>query len=315
VEHSASGGFDPAQHGAAADQGDMTRMHAATCAVLVLLAVAAQCAPASAGGPKAPGAASVEGTSTAQATGDGATATATASCPPGTKATGGGFDAPSSNEVMGLVYESVKVGQRAWRASMQVFDRNAPSTLTLTSYVYCAKRALHTKTVTSTAATDGQVQLGPTVSASCPDGRPALAGGFRMPPPLVSPLVTDLFFDSARSGGSRLGIWGWDTRVITGPAGPSTVTGEAYCGTHGEVALEATGSSALNNRDSTTSTATADCPAGLSPTAGGFSQPDSGAASFFLVYASRRVGDSWQIRGLHSGTEPGVGLNGFAYCT
>jgi hypothetical protein len=293
----------------------MTRMPAAICAVLVLLAVAAQCAAASPGSPKGPAAAPVEGTADAQATGNGSTATATASCPAGTKATGGGFDAPSSNEVMGLVYESVKAGNAGWRASVQVFDLNLPSTLTLTTYVYCERAAPHLKTASSTAPTDGEVQLGPTVSASCPDARPALAGGFHMPPPLISPLVTDLFFDSVRSGGSRLGAWGWDTRVITGPAGPSTVTGEAYCGTHGEAASETTGSSVPNNRDVTTSAATADCPAGLHPVAGGFSQPDSGPASFFLVYSSRRVGDSWQVRGLHSGTEPGVGLNGFAYCS
>jgi hypothetical protein len=165
-----------------------------------------------------------EVTATAEAHGDGSTATATASCPGGTKAAGGGFDAPSSADVVGLVYESVKVGHSGWRASVQLSDPGDPSSLTLTTYVYCRTHFSPTKTSTDTVPTTGEVELGPTASASCGGDDVALAGGFHMPPPLISPLVTDLFFDSLRSG-----VSGWDARVVTGPAGPSTVSSEAYC--------------------------------------------------------------------------------------
>jgi hypothetical protein len=291
----------------------MTRMHAALGAVLVLLATAAQAAPAKQdagrnGGPPPPGAI-LEATATASASGNRSTATATADCPPGTKAAGGGFDAPSSAAVTGLVYESVKVGKRSWRASVQLLDPGAPSTITLTTYAYCRSHLPATKTAATTVPTKGQLELGPTASAACPPGRLAVAGGFQMPPPLISSRVTELFFDSLRSGSS-----GWDARVITGPAGPSTVTSEAYCAKRPSSLVEASGASAPNGVDSTSSTAVASCPAGLSPAVGGFAQPDGGATSFFFVYASRRVGDSWQVSGLHSGSDPPISLRAAAYC-
>jgi hypothetical protein len=289
----------------------MNRVLTAIGAVLVLSAAAVQTAPAkpaSPGNPHGQGAL-VEASATAQATGDASTATATATCPPGTRAAGGGFDAPSSGDVVGLVYESVKVGQRSWRASVQLLDPGDPSTMTLTTYVYCRKHFPVTRSSAETVPTDGQVQIGPTASASCPSARIAMAGGFHMPAPLVSPTVTDLFFDSLRSGDS-----GWDARVVTGPAGPSTVTSEAYCARRGGLPVESDGSSAPNGLDSVSSTATAGCPAGLSPAAGGFAQPDSAAVSFFFVYSSRRVGDTWQVSGLHTGSEPAVALDAAGYC-
>jgi hypothetical protein len=295
----------------------MTRMLTALAAMLALTAAVAQPAPAkpspkgggtSHGGPDSSGAV-LEASATAQASGDGSTASATATCPSGTKVAGGGFDAPSSTDVVGLVYESVKIRQHAWRASVQLLDPGDPSALTLTSYAYCRAHFPATKATATTIPTNGEVQIGPTASASCPRGEVALAGGFRMPPPLIPPTVTDLLFDSLPSG-----VSGWDARVITGPAGPSSVTSEAYCSKAAGLPVQAEGASALNGVDSTESTATASCPSGFSPAAGGFAQPGSGGASFFFVHTSRRVGDSWQVQGLHAGTEPAVALHSAAYC-
>jgi hypothetical protein len=289
----------------------MTRMLATLVVVLVAMAALVQAASAKKGarGSAAPsGTVEVE-TATAQATGDGSTAAATASCPHGTKAAGGGFDAPSSSDVIGLVYESVKVGRGSWRASVQLFDPNDPNTVTLTTYVYCRAHFPNTKTSTDTVPTTGEVQLGPTASASCPGGESALAGGFHMPPPLGAVSVTDLFFDSLRSGDS-----GWDARVVTGPAGPSTVTSEAYCSKALPPPSEVQAQSAPVGLNWQSGTATAACPAGQTPAAGGFAQPDSNVISFFFLYSSMRVGDSWQVSGLHSGTDPAVALTGAAYC-
>lgn len=69
-----------------------------------------------------------------------------------------------------------------------------------------------------------------------------------------------------------------------------------------------------NNFEGVSSTATAACPTGLTPAAGGFAQPASSLGSFFIVYSSRRVGDSWQVSGLRSGTDPGVPLEAAGYC-
>jgi hypothetical protein len=317
VEHSASGHDEAAQHRVTTDLTPMTRMLTAVFAVLVLSAAAVQAASANSsshGGspphepPNSTGAV-VEATAIAQASGDGSTATATATCPHGTRAAGGGFNAASSSEAIALVYESVKAGQHSWRASAQLLDPGNQSTLDLTTYVYCRKHFPVTRSTATTVPTDGQVQIGPTASASCPSGEIAMAGGFRMAAPLVSPTVTDLFFDSIRSGTSS-----WDARVVTGPAGPSAITSEAYCARNATALLESDGSSTPNAQDSVSSTATAACPNGTSPAAGGFAQPDSAVVSFFFVYESRRVGDGWQVSGLHSGADPGVALDSAAYC-
>ena len=250
-----------------------------------------------------------EASASAQVSGDGSTASATATCPPGSKVAGGGFDVPSSNEAIGIVYESVKVQEHAWRASVQLLDPGTPDTLTLTTYAYCRVHFPATHTSERTVPTDGQVQLGPTASATCPHGESALAGGFEMPPPLVSPFVTDLFFDSLRDGVSS-----WDGRVVTGPAGPSSITSQAYCSPGRDVPAEADGTAQSTDRDGVSSTATASCPAGLTPADGGFAQPESTLMSFFFVTSSRRVGDTWQVTGLHSGSLPEVPLRAAGYC-
>jgi len=251
-----------------------------------------------------------EVSATASASGNGATASATATCPGGSKAAGGGFSAPSSDGAVPLVYESVKVHQKAWRSSVQLLEPGDPSSVTLTTYVYCRRHFPATKTAAATVPTSGHLQIGPTAEANCSSGRVAVAGGFRMPAPLTGPTVTDLFFDSIRSGTT-----GWDARVVTGPAGPSTITSEAYCARRADVPVEATGSSAPNGLDSTTSTATATCPDGMSPAAGGFAQPDSVVFSFFFIEGSRRMDDGWQVSALHIGTEPAIALHAAAYCT
>lgn len=289
----------------------MTRMVAALIAVLVVMGGVVQAASAKKGArSSAASADAVEvGIATAQATGDGSTATATASCPHGTKVAGGGFDAPSSADVIGLVYESVKVGKSDWRASVQLYDPGDPSSLTLTTYAYCRSHSPNTKTSSDTVPTSGELQVGPTASASCPKGEDALAGGFHMPPPLGQVSVTDLFFDSLRSGSS-----GWDARVVTGPAGPSVVTSEAYCSNGGSLPSEVLSQSAPVGVNLETGTASAACPAGQTPAAGGFAQPQSSPDSFYFVYSSMRVGDSWIVSGLHSGNAPAVTLTGAAYC-
>jgi hypothetical protein len=251
-----------------------------------------------------------EVSSTATASGNASTASATATCPGGTKSAGGGFDAPSSDGAVPLVYESVKVGNKAWRASAQLLEPGDPIPLTLTTYVYCRGHFPPTKTASTTVPTNGHLQIGPTAEANCSPRRAAVAGGFSMPAPLTGPTVTDLFFDSIRSGDT-----GWDARVVTGPAGPSTITSEVYCARKGGVPVEATGQSAPNGLDSTNSTATATCPDGLSPAAGGFAQPDSVVFSFFFIDSSRRVDDGWQVSALHIGTDPAIALHAAAYCT
>jgi hypothetical protein len=289
----------------------MARTPAALVAALVVVGITAQTAPAKKVEPaQAPVSNEVAvATASATVTGDGGTATATATCPGGTKAAGGGFDAPSSADVFSLVYESVKVGKRAWRASVQLYDPNDPTTVTLTTYVYCRARFPNTKTSTETVPTSGELEVGPTASASCPNGGTALAGGFQMPSPLGQVGLTALFFDSLRSG-----VSGWDARVVTGTGDPSALTSEVYCASGREPPVEFKAQSAPIGVSLQTGTATAQCPRGLIPAAGGFAQPESTVESFFFVYSSRQVGDSWEVSGLHAGDAAAVALTAAAYC-
>jgi hypothetical protein len=294
----------------------MTRIATALGLAALFLLVAAQASPAKAPWDTPPGqeklkpSATVERSAVGSATGSRSVATATATCPGGMRATGGGFRAPSSIAVIGLVYESVKVHQRAWRATAQLLDLGAPSELTLTTYVYCRRHYPKTTERTETVPTSGVTQLGPTGTAICPEGTEALAGGFTMPPPLAGATVTELFFDSVRNGEDA-----WDARVATGPAGPSTMTSEVYCSHRAPAPREVAATSGPNGMDFTDSTATATCSGTSTPVAGGFTQPISNFASFFFIDESRRVNDGWQVTGLHSGMNPPVALSSYGYCS
>src|SRR5262245_17002477 len=182
----------------------MSRMLIALTAALVLVVGAAQVSSAKS---RRGTLDATEVSATATASGDGATATATAECPPGTKVAGGGFDAPYSLDVIPIVYESVMTGKRSWRSSVQLLDPGGSSSLTLTTYAYCRPGLPSVKNTTDTVATTGELAMGPVVQASCPSGEAAIAGGFQMPPPLNSGLVSALVFDNLASGGS-----GWTTR-------------------------------------------------------------------------------------------------------
>lgn len=279
--------------------------------VLAVCAVGAlACAPAAAAKPNKPPEPIVTASATGSATGPGSVATATATCPGPTRPLGGGFAMPSSAAVIGIVFESVKVRHRQWRVSAQLLDPGSPSTLTLSTYVYCRKFAPRTSTAVATVPTTGVPQIGPSATASCPSGQQALAGGFATPPPLAGSVVANLILDSHRNGPAA-----WSTRVATGPAGPSTVTTEVYCAPLAATPVDQVATSDPNSSSLGLSSATAGCPSGSTATAGGFAQPLSQLSSFFFVSESQRVGDGWRASGLHSGLEPGVTLSSVAYCS
>jgi hypothetical protein len=280
-----------------------------TTALLVLLAGALACAPAAtaAGKAKPPKASTV--TATAVATGPQAIASATATCPGGQRAIGGGFRAPSSIDVVGVVYESVKVGQRSWRASVQLLDIGDPSALTLTTQVNCRARAPRTRAAFTTIPTDGVTGIGPTATARCSPKANAISGGYSMPAPLIDNVATSLVMDSRRSGTGA-----WATRVATGAAGPSTVTTHVYCAERRKELLERSATGEPTNVDFGPSSSTATCETPRVPFAGGFAQPGSNVESFFVVTESRRVNEGWLVSALHSGRDPAVSLSSFAYC-
>jgi hypothetical protein len=248
-------------------------------------------------------------TATAHGAGNGAIVSATASCPKGMRAVAGGFNAPSSVEVLGLVFESVRTASRSWRASAQLLDIGATSGLTLEATAYCKRKFFAGKTRRVTAATDGEPHVGPLVGASCRRSQIAVSGGFTMPAPLFGQAVTALVLDSRRDGAQA-----WNTWLATGAGGTGSAATEVYCARRQRELSEAVATSAASFTFFESLSATARCAGGNEPTSGGFSQPQSDTNSFLFVYESRRVGGGWKVSGMHSGAEPAVTLNALAYC-
>jgi hypothetical protein len=223
--------------------------------------------------------------------GAGATAAVTAKCPHGRRATGGGFQVPTSSAA---VYESRKAGQRGWRVGAQS-ESVAPSG-NLTALAQCSRTALPTATKAFTAQSVTPNQIW-NVNAGCPLGK-VQAGGFSVAPAL-SARVTDSF---------RLAKKKWRVVVDLGAAQANTLTAFAYCGPGKVKARTASVSSSGNNPVSALS---GNCPVGTKLLSGGFSQSPASTKPITLL-ASIRSGRAWLTSGQNN-TGAGT-LDSFAYC-
>jgi hypothetical protein len=244
------------------------------------------------------------------AAGDFAIASATAKCPRGQRATGGGFIAPAfSGSPFMQVYESRKVGQRSWRASGQVFSTGSVTPLTLTTYAYCRNTAASTKTKSASVTASSVSQTLLPADAKCSSGK-AQAGGFLGPPPNKGGLSSNHFVtDSYRTDKKT-----WRSRMQSGTPG-TTFTSYVYCADEKKPAARS-GSTTAAATGTLATALSAECKRGTSPVAGGFSQPGATTvpfSSFTYFYESRRSGRLWRISARHAGA-PATTLNSIAYC-
>lgn len=247
-------------------------------------------------------------TRTDTVSGHGSFVSATATCPGRSKAISGGFLAPpvkSGGGALVVVFESRKVGPRAWRASGQVVDLStAPDQVSLTSYAYCRQRAPRTRVFTAVRDTPAiPNQFVPSSLASCPPRLKAVGGGFQTGPQLATPpsgaYYVNLVYESFRAGPAS-----WSTSVVTGTGVPGTVTTFVYCAKARRAPLETAGRGNPSTQSQTRSTVTARCPRSV-PFSGGFSNLGAGLGpGVFYPYESRRVGDSWVASGLSQGKGP-----------
>ncbi|HET8975017.1 MAG TPA: hypothetical protein VFN15_00195 [Solirubrobacterales bacterium] len=257
---------------------------------------------------KAPGPV-VTRSSSSTGSGAGAVVSATATCPKKTRAISGGFSetVPNLEAVAGIVFESQRATARSWRVSAQIRGSGAP--VTLTSHVYCRRRAPKLAGASTTLPT-GELPgaaFGPTATASCRGKRRALAGGFVTPAPLVGGSVKNLVAGSL-PGSPR----DWTALAISTPVGASSVSAFAYCAKAKELPglsrAGATGPATAADAASSTVT-TPPCAGKRRALAGGFSQTTTGTPSggFFLPYESVRAEDgrSWRVSGIHEDTGAG----------
>jgi len=251
-------------------------------------------------------------TASTSAAGNGAIATATATCPAKTRAVGGGFLAGfppfGPDGAIPAVYESVKAGQRGWRASAQVFELGGPiDSNTLTAYVYCREGAPKTKVAEASTVTPLADQAGPTVQAICPGGKAALAGGFATTPPAGAGGIRPVIVSSLRSGTSS-----WQVLPISGASNSGTVTSYAYCAKGKAPKAVATSGPAVGGIG-TQNSALANCSGKRRPVHGGFSQAAPAPTNFDLMFESRRSGKGWQVSSLHTNFSAQT-ITSVAYC-
>jgi hypothetical protein len=290
--------------------------------LLGVLAVCALTVAALAGGAEAKGKAHkkkvgplVAASASAVANGDRGIGTATATCPRKTVAVGGGYSVtpPTIGSVvaLGIPFESLKVGQKQWRVSVQQSTSGSGSIL-LSTFVYCRRGAARTSTAAASTPVPANNGPGATAQASCPAGRKAVSGGFSLPAPVGDDGVS-IVADTLRAG-----VSGWQTRALSGQG--STVTSLAYCAKQKKAPKEVAAPASPTITTGATLTATATCLGKLRAGVGGFSTPGSGSPSGFVgfMYESISTGTGWRTSGLYfkAGSATPIGnLNSYGYCS
>ena len=240
---------------------------------------------------------------------------ATATCPKGSRAVGGGFAVPAPRSgYSSLVFESQKVGQRGWRASAQMSQAAPFDPITIAVDVYCQRGAPKTGTVTSTVATPDASPShmnGPATSAPCPSKRRLTGGGFSTPPPLGSFGAANVIRRSEPTGNS------WTSEVESDNAA-SSLTSYAYCARRKASppmpAVAAT-TSGTNPAPASTSV-TATCTKKRTMAGGGFQQAYSllVGGGTFNVYESRRAGKSWTAVAEQGGDSTAISFSSVGLC-
>jgi hypothetical protein len=152
------------------------------------------------------------------ATSDNLESTATASCPAGKQAVGGGFAAPLDPGSALVVHDSYRSSPTTWTVSGTLVDGRG----FVSAYAYCRNRKGHpiTDVSASTSFNDsGEIQ---TLTPSCPSGK-LIGGGFQATTvpgdeAVVFPQVNQAIFPKT-----------WSVTGVANQDGPRALTAHAYC--------------------------------------------------------------------------------------
>jgi hypothetical protein len=253
---------------------------------------------------------------------------ATATCPAGTNAVGGGFSTPplppSPNNAFAS-FGSHKVGSTQWTANGVGLGTGSP--IPVTVYAYCRKGAPVTTPVVTTISLPVFAGAATVANASCPVGQVLMSGGFSV--------TTDASNIALPLSSNRTDPGTWQVTAATGFAG-LTMTSQADCASQPKVKksgksksaavakkkkkttlvppTEVTGS-VTNTTNVTTGTATAPCPVKTFPVVGGFNAGDvtSPTPSFNFISASQAVGSAINVSGYILNAQPAT-LKAYGYC-
>jgi hypothetical protein len=288
--------------------------------------------------PKSP---PVTAISAAQATsGDNQQVTATATCPPGLIAVGGGFQSPPVLDAgaptdLNLVYESRRAGDSAWQVSAVREDTGSPGPdLPVTAIVDCRstklagkkpagkkavaakkkkKKKLRIIEASAPAVAAGADEAQAQATATCPGKTQALGGGFSTSPTpvAVEPEAFSYVWSNHRTSPTT-----WFAAISNVGTVQRTLTSYAYCAAGLKIA-ETTASVPLPASGATVTSATATtppCPKGKALLGGGFDNtPATQHSALALLTEFNPANGSWRLGTLNLNVLPGT-ISSSAYC-
>jgi hypothetical protein len=273
--------------------------------------------------------------------GDNQQATATATCPSGLIAVGGGFQSPPVLDAgaptdLNLVYESRRAGDGAWQVSAVREDEGSPGPdLPVTAIVDCRstklaakkpaghkattskkkkKKKLRIIEATASAVAAGEDGAQASAPATCPGKTKALGGGFSSAPTPISlspgsafPYIWSNYRTTPTTWFAALSNVGSVTR---------TLTTYAYCATGLKVAETSAGVPLPASGPTVASAAATSppCPKGKALLGGGFNNtPATPNGAIALLTGSNPANGSWQLGTLNLFNVPGT-ISSYAYC-
>jgi hypothetical protein len=144
--------------------------------------------------------------------------TATATCPGGKQAVGGGFSAPLAAGSAVIVHDSYVSAQGSWTVTGQVADGSGA----VSAYAYCRKVPLPILDVSRSIPLhfSGDNE---TVASTCPAGTRLIGGGFQGTVPAANDAVIAPQVNQATSPDT------WTVTGVQNQDGTLTLTSHAYC--------------------------------------------------------------------------------------
>ena len=242
----------------------------------------------------------------------GSISTATAFCPSGLQAVGGGYSAPFTTDGRVAVLDSFRSGLTSW--TVDGIANAFPGAVT--SFVYCRRNNRTITDLPGTAAVPGTNGANATASANCPSDTRLIGGGFQTthgPDPLE-------FLVTTTDMSVTPGAWSV-TAFNNGNSSPQTLTAHAYCmsGIKAPRVLSSTVSTTVAPRGSASATTPA-CPRAKKTkkkrrrkparrlSAGGFSTPPPTSPSnpIPLFTDSHISGKAWLVTAVDAGGPGGA---------
>jgi hypothetical protein len=236
--------------------------------------------------------------------------TATATCPAGTQALGGGFSLPVGPTAFLSIRESFRSTPSAWKVSAVDIAGSAA----VTAYANCRNTALQVTDSTGAGTIPGGTFAAGTATAVCPSGGKLVGGGFQT---LSGPDPTDW---ALAEENLSAGAGAWTARAVNNSGVQNVITAHAYCmsGIKTPTLVSATNSVGAGLYGSSSSTTPA-CPKPKKSkkgkkskkprqllAAGGFSVTPAGPASVTPFVTDSRLGSGgWLAAAVNANASAG----------